>query len=133
MRASEILRKMADLLDAKEGGESGTEVTNRPDIVDVEVDQPTDTAGIEGAAQVNVKTMVPPLQQKLDLMKKLAGIDNGNIEVGGEETCCPECGCEPCECGSEEPEQDELAIIKQNAGIKPAVIAIADEDEPFEG
>jgi len=120
MKAAEILRKLADVIDSQESNTpASTEITNRPDQSDVETGQPTDTQGIEQQAQVNVKTMVPPLQQKLDLMKKLAG----------EETC-DTCGASPCGC---EPEQDELAIIKQNAGIKPAVIAIADEDEPFEG
>lgn len=133
MRASEILRKLADVIDAKEGHQeqpAPTEITNRPDVVDVEVGKPTDTQGIEGAAQVNTRAMVPPLQQKLDLMKKLAGVEvpETDIAIGGEEACCPECGCEPCEC-----DQDELSIMRQNAGIKPVVMAIADEDEPFEG
>lgn len=105
MKASEILRKMADLLDAKEGGtDSSTEITNRPG--QNEIDMPTDTCNIEAQAGVNTKSMVAPLQQKLDLMKKMAG---------------------------ETPESDELDVIKQNAGIKPVVVAIADEDEPFEG
>lgn len=133
MRASEILRKMADIFDAKDGAETApTEITNRPEIVDVEVSEPTDTQGIEGQAQVNTRAMVPPLQQKLDLMKKLAGVEvpETDVAIGDNEGCCPKCGCEPCECG-EEP--DELSIMRQNAGIKPAVIAIADEDEPFEG
>jgi hypothetical protein len=111
MRASEIIRKIADVLDAQEvNHNSNTEITNRPAVVDVEIEQPTDTCDIESQAGVNTKSMVAPLQQKLDLMKKMAGVDD---------------------CA--EPETDELAIIKQNAGIKPAVVAIADEDEPFEG
>ena len=133
MRASEILRKLADVIDAKEGGQSQTaptEITNRPEIVDIEVSEPTDTQGIEGQAQVNTRAMVPPLQQKLDLMKKMAGVEVAptDIGIGDVKDCCPKCGCKPCAC-----EPDELAIMKQNAGIKPAVIAIADEDEPFEG
>jgi hypothetical protein len=119
MRASEILRKLADTLDSEEAGSrEPTAITNRPDQQGV--DTPTDTAGIEQQAQVNVKSMVAPLQQKLDLMKKMAGVEGP----------CTSCGCSPCECP--EPESDELAIIKQNAGIKPVVMAIADEDEPFE-
>jgi len=117
MRASEIIRKIADVLDAQEANQSSsTEITNRPDQSDVDVGQPTDTQGIEQQAGVNTKSMVAPLQQKLDLMKRLAGEDT-----------CAECGCEPCEC-----EPDELSIMRQNAGIAPAIIAIADEDEPFE-
>lgn len=122
MRASEIIRKIADVLDAQEANQSSnTEITNRPAQADVEVGQPTDTQGIEGQAEVNVKSMVAPLQQKLDLMKKLAGVEVAptDVAVDGEEACG-----EP---------HDELSIIKQNAGIKPAVIAIADEDEPYEG
>jgi len=46
--------------------------------------------------------------------------------LAGEETC-DTCGATPCAC-----EPDELAIMKQNAGI-PVVVAMADEDEPFEG
>ena len=118
MRASEILRKLADVIDSQESdSQASTEITNRPDQSDVET--PTDTKGIEQQAEVNVATMVPPLQQKLDLMKRLAG----------EETC-DTCGQAPCGC--ENAEQDELAIMKQNAGI-PVVVAIADEDEPFGG
>ena len=131
MRASEILRKLADIIDSRDTGGEGTAVGNRPGNVDVDTSAATDTASIEGNAQVNVKTMVPPLQQKLDLMKHLAGITSTGC--GGDESdICPECNAGPCECGGEEP-QDELAIIKQNAGITPAVVAIADEDEPYEG
>jgi len=109
MKASEILRKLADVIDAKE---TGTAITNRPEISDVEAGQPTDTNGIEQQAGVNTKSMVAPLQQKLDLMKRMAGVEGP----------CTSCGCDPCGC--EEPETDELAIIKQNAGIKPVVMAI---------
>ena len=136
MRAAEILRKLADVMDQQEGSteqtSADTEITNRPDMVDVEVSEPTDTQGIEGQAQVNTRAMVPPLQQKLDLMKKLAGVEvaSTDIAIGSEEACCPECSCEPCECGGAE---DEMSIMKRNAGIVPAVISIADEDEPAEG
>lgn len=136
MRASEILRKLADTLDSEEAGNrEPTTITNRPEIADVEVSAPTDTQGIEGDAQVNIKTMVPPLQQKLDLMKHLAGITSTGVSPGGispgSEEPCEVCGS--CPCGCEAEPEDELSIMRQNAGIKPAVIAIADEDEPFEG
>ena len=136
MRASEIIRKIADVLDAQEANQSSsTQITNRPEQSDVPTGQPTDTQGIEGDAQVNIKTMVPPLQQKLDLMKHLAGITSTGVSPGGispgSEEPCEVCGS--CPCGCEAEPEDELSIMRQNAGIKPAVIAIADEDEPFEG
>jgi hypothetical protein len=114
MRASEILRKLADTLDSEESAQQ-----------EPQQEQPTDTPSIEKQAGVSVATMVPPLQQKLDLMKKLAGVDSNTDEAP-----CEVCGATPCGC---EQGQDELAIMKQNAGIAPVVVAMADEDEPFEG
>lgn len=70
---------------------------------------------------INTKSMVAPLQQKLDLMKRLAG----------EEEACSECGCTPCEC--DHAHADEMEIMRRNAGIAPVTIALADEDEPFDG
>jgi len=136
MRASEILRKMADIIDSKESGQSSsTEITNRPGQVEIEVGGEDSTNGIEGAAQVNTRSMVGPLQQKLDLMKKLAGVEvpATDVSIGdGEEECCPVCDCNPCACGAGE--EDEMAIMKRNAGIAPAAtMVIADEDEPFGG
>lgn len=71
--------------------------------------------------------MVSPLQQKLDLMKRLAG------DSDQPEPACDACGHSPCACEPQQSGGDELAIMKQNAGIAPVVMAIADEDEPFEG
>jgi hypothetical protein len=51
--------------------------------------------------------MVPPLQQKIEILKKSQGIDNVYDE-----------------------QSDELDQVKKNAGL--AVIT-AEEDEPFEG
>lgn len=125
MKASEILRKMADIIDSKESGQqSNTEITNRPEIVDVEVSAPADAGGIEGDAQVNTRSMVAPLQQKLELLKKAAGVDN---MYDGEEECCDACGQTPCGC-----ESDELDVMKRNAGI-PVAIQVSAEDNEIEG
>jgi len=111
MRAAEILRKLADVVDAAESGG--------------EVDQLGRSAGSEGGDAMSSKTMqrmepvpnempgerddeapepkmgkmVPPLQQELELEKKEAGVDNEfdkNNEEGGE---------------------DELSNIKRFAGL----------------
>jgi len=114
MNMSEILRKLADVVDQQQGAEMQDEpgaATSQ-----VQTGEPV---------EVNVKSMTPPLQQKLDIMKKLAGIDSD-----GEEAACEECGCSPCECDDHE---DEMSIMKRNAGLAPITIAIADEDEPWEG
>lgn len=85
MKTAEILRKLADLVDTVEG--DARPETNTPD---------------------ELGTMVPPLQQKIEILKKSQGIDN----VYDQQT-------------------DELDQVKKNAGL--AVITAAEEDEPFEG
>lgn len=100
MKAAEILRKFADLLDQHESDQETP--TNQATLIPVSADNTDDT---------EVTTMVPPLQQKLELMKKMVG----------DESSCDSDG------------SDELSIMKKNAGINPVIVAMADEDEPFEG
>ena len=52
---------------------------------------------------------VPPLQQKLELMKKAQGVES---------------------VYDEEPEEDELEVMKRAAGIMS--IFTLDDDEPFQ-
>jgi hypothetical protein len=114
MKASEILRKLADVIDGQLGEPNQSQET------------PASTSGIEGAAQVNTKSMTPPLQQKLDLLKKAAGVD-----VEGEEECCPQCGCSPCGCEADSSDEDPLSAMKRNAGI-PVVVQLASADNDIE-
>lgn len=82
MRASEILRHMADVIDRAEGGqpaigqqppvaipsvepEDVPQVDQKPDLVVVKVDN-TDNA--------DPGVMASPLQQELELLKKAAGV-----------------------------------------------------------
>jgi len=79
MRASEILRKLADVIDSQETGDMSNsqqaiqavapqEVPARdqtPDLVIVKVDNEEDA---------DKHTMAAPLQQELEIMKKAAGI-----------------------------------------------------------
>jgi hypothetical protein len=122
MNMAEILRKLADVVDGKETG-AGTEITNRPGA-DSEMQSAPEPETGENVEVINVEPMVPPLQQKLELLKKIAG-----------EEVCSDCGHDPCKCGHE----DELQILKRNAGMPtmspmPSLLAhITDEDEPFEG
>lgn len=98
MRASELLRKFADMIDQAEGGESHG-MQPHAELTPVEVDH---TDGTDST------TMIPPLQQKLELLKKAVDVpnafDNGN---------------------------DELGDIKKLSGVNPAVIHIAADDEPL--
>ena len=121
MKASEILRKLADVIDAKET----TQDQSQEPTAMIQGEEPvTSTSGIEGEAQVNTVSMVAPLQQKLELLKKAAGVDN---MYDGEEECCDACGQTPCGC-----ESDELDVMKRNAGI-PVAIQVSAEDNEIEG
>lgn len=115
MKASEILRKLADVIDNQEEPSQPVDQSQQP---------VTSTSGIEGQAQVNTVSMVAPLQQKLEIMKKAAGIDS--MYDDGEEVC-DVCGQNPCACE----QGDDVADIKRLSGIP--LIQITDEDEPFEG
>lgn len=83
------------------------------DILHYIVDQLAQEEQASAAPEENTSdelgVMVPPLQQKIEILKKSQGMENVYDE-------------EPA---------DELDLIKRNAGI--AVITAAEEDEPFEG
>jgi len=91
MKVAELLRKLADVIAAAEGGQETGELTqpNKAELTPAEADQTDHSDG---------NVFVPPLQQKLELLKKATGV---NSVYGGEEAE-----------GS-----DELADIKKNAGI----------------
>ncbi len=106
MKLSDIMRDIADLIDQKMGQESGSDPaassSTQQRMSPAEVEKPED---IEGAV------MVPPLQAKLEILKKSEGIPNVYDEQGQ---------------GS-----DELAAIKKNAGLTAAQHVAAD-DEPLD-
>jgi len=109
MKAAEILRKLADMIDQhSDQGEQARPENSMPhaELAPIAVDN---TDGTEPT------TMVPPLQAKLEILKKATGIDS---HFDDEET---------------EEVPDELARIKQNAGIHPVVVHIAGEDNDIVG
>jgi hypothetical protein len=71
MRAAEFLRGLADMLSAMEDDKPA----QAPVIVNVNAGAPT---AAQGDAQVDDNTgkFIPPLQQKIELMKKTAGVNN---------------------------------------------------------
>lgn len=100
MNASELLRKFADLIDQH----SDDSVSQKPVFTPVKVDNTDDT---------EVTTMISPLQQKMELLKKSVGLDNVYDNEDEEET-------------------DELEIIKKNAGMNPTAIQFISADEPLD-
>ena len=113
MKAAEILRKLADVIDQHSSDDRPTNSVPHAELAPVAVDHTDNT---------ETTTFVAPLQAKMELLKKSMGIDN----VYDEQGC--DCGCDPCECGT-----DELDVIKQRAGIPVVAVAEMADDEPFEG
>ena len=102
---SDILRDLSDKLAAIENGGVNVE-QNQAALEPVEVDR---TASDE----VDSGQFMPPLQQKIELLKKGVGVASAFDQDGNGVP-------------------DELDAIKKNAGINPAVIHIASDDEPLD-
>ena len=86
MKMADVLRDIADLIDQKMGG-NDSEQQNR--LEPVQVEKPQDE---------EQPKMVPPLQAKLEILKKSEGLPNVYDGEGN----------------------DELAAIKKNAGLTAA-------------
>lgn len=94
MKTSEILRKLADIIDAK-SEEDNKDLAQQPDDI-----------------------FIPPLQLKLELLKKATGVEN----VYDEDS----------ENQNESHGYDELNAIKKNAGISVVALDALSDDEPLE-
>ena len=103
MKMAELLRQLADRLDSIDQGNtdymSSNSTMNR--ITPVSVEKPEDVEG---------DVMVPPLQSKLELLKKSVGVENVY----------------------DQDDTDELTVIKKNAGLT-AVQHEASEDNDVTG
>jgi hypothetical protein len=96
--------KMADLLRQLADKLDGIEGPNSAAPRQPELQQATD----DGSEEQPV--MMTPNQQKLELLKKGVGVESEFDDEGS----------------------NELDAIKKNAGISPAVVHIASDDEPLE-
>jgi uncharacterized protein YfkK (UPF0435 family) len=100
MKMADVLRNMADMLDQTAG--DNVDNQNKADLTPVKVDTSDDTESV---------TMIPPLQQKLEILKKSVGMDNAFDATG----------------------EDELDDIKKLTGIKAVVQHVAGEDNDVVG
>jgi hypothetical protein len=105
MKMSDILRDLSDKLAAIENG-SGNDEQPQDTLEPVEVDR-TDKD------EVDSDHFMPPLQQKLELLKKAVDVPSAYDQ---DDNGVP----------------DDLDAIRKNAGINPAVIHIASDDEPLD-
>lgn len=125
MQIAEILRKLADIVDHQQHpGRPDERIQNSAELEPIktglEVDNPDNTDHA-----IDDNAMVPPLQLKLELLKRAVGVDNVYDNERADETHdAPQAG----------EDIDELDIIKKNAGIAPqaVVISAAGDDDPFD-
>jgi hypothetical protein len=116
MKASEILRKMADMIDAK----------SQPEQAQQSADHAPHTAGL--IPEPN-DTFLPPLQSKLELLKKAVGVENvydeNAEEISGDAGNYRVTPMEP-------DETDALERMKKAAGISAFITSELSDDEPLE-
>jgi len=127
MKMADILRKLADVIDsADDTGNTASDYDNNGQLdpherdhaeenpllksldTDGDGDHPLDDHNAE-EPQADGKFM-PPNQQKLELLKKGVGVESEFDDEG----------------------DAELDAVKRNAGISPAVVHIASDDDPLE-
>jgi hypothetical protein len=110
MKTSEILRKLADMIDARQS-------IQQPGEMDVEIAD----CDSDELAQKPEDVFIPPLQLKLELLKKATGVENVYDDSEAEES------------EEELPHSyDELDHIKRNAGINTVVLDALGDDEPLD-
>jgi hypothetical protein len=125
MKSSEILGALRDLVDKIAQGDETPAVNVYPAekrFVSVEVPKtPEDLADKEHDKELPLNTMVPPLQQKIELLKRAVDIDNVFDGTPIDKTT-----------NGEEDYKQEIQAISRNAGISPVVLDAAGDDEPLD-
>ena len=125
MKSSEILGALRDLVDQIAQGDETPAVNVYPAekrFVSVEVPKtPEDLADKEHDKELPLDTMVPPLQQKIELLKRAVDIDNVFDGTPIDKTT-----------NGEEDYKQEIQAISRNAGISPVVLDAAGDDEPLD-
>ena len=120
MKASEIIRKIADMLDAQESNQVQSVADQVP-----HQDQSAQLHSIEVDNTDNTEagTFVPPLQAKIELLKKSVNVDS-IYDQGGEDGDLTGQGAD---------NEDPLDTMKKLSGIKIVATSDAADDEPLEG
>jgi hypothetical protein len=122
MKPSEILRNLADMIDARQQSERPIGAPGRlsPRIMPKEPEVEMADDCDDELAQQPDDIMIPPLQLKIELLKKATGVES----VYDDEECDEEY--------SNSHSYDELELIKKNAGLNPVVLDALGDDEPLD-
>ena len=113
MRAAEILRQMADMIDQKSQPQAPQQSSGNPDLIPV----PNDV-------------FLPPLQGKYELLKKAVGVQN-EFDENAEDQDIGDAG--NYRVTPMEPEEtDALERMKKAAGVNALITHELADDEPLE-
>jgi hypothetical protein len=104
MKIAEILRQVADLLDQEHSPSQGADMSTNL------THQRMDAVALPEPADSNDATMVPPLQAKLEILKKSEGLPNVYDDNDND---------------------DQLHSLRRHAGITVAQ-SLAADDEPLD-
>jgi hypothetical protein len=118
MKLSDIMRDLADLIDANQNLK--TDDTSSQSV-DYEIENTSDSSSDSDLAQQPDDLFIPPLQLKVELLKKAVGVESVYDEDDDKED-------------SAQHSYNELSAIKRNAGIdtNPVVLDALGDDEPLD-
>lgn len=132
MVASEIIGALRDLVDKISKDQESSPAVNvypaEKRFVSVDVPKtPQDLAAKEQDKELPLDTMVPPLQQKIELLKRAVDIDN--VFDG---TSIDKSTNGQADTSGQDEATIQIKVITKNAGISPVVLDAAGDDEPLD-
>jgi len=117
MNIAEILRKLADIADNQsDPGRPDDRIQNPAELGTVPGGLPVDAVNNTDAGEDD-EVMVPPLQLKLELLKRAVGVDNVYDQGESRADQAHDSGA------------DEIMTLKKNAGVPIAAVMELDNDE----
>ena len=121
MRFEEILRALADTIEQHDQSASQPA---QPQVAIVEPETSGEVVDQQGQAEQPDGVFIPPLQLKLELLKKAVDVDNVYDHTAEMDD----------DAHAEEMpiKEDEIAALRRAAGLNPAVIQELANDEPLD-
>ena len=131
MKISELLRNLADLVDIESDAAKAAALAEQPDTSDEpsEAIQPN-TVGDSSLAIQPDDIFVPPLQLKIELLKKATGVESIYSDEKSKKKKNKKKN-KPTDKKFAN-SYDELEIIKKNAGMSPVIMDSLADDEPLD-
>jgi hypothetical protein len=119
MNIAEILRKLADIAEREaDPGRPDDGIQNPAELAAVNAGLPVDTCDNQDAGADDA-VMIPPLQLKMELLKRAVDVDNVFDADGARASEAHDA-------------PDEIAVLKKRAGIPVAAVMELSNDEPLD-